>query len=122
MQIYTTYFAKVKQLPATIYPIAISRTIPPYFNIDRYAPLAPSVSILNGWRANHNEKVYIERYYDEILSRLTPQRVVQDLAQISHCNDIALVCFESSEKFCHRHLVAQWLRESGIDCREIDWR
>jgi hypothetical protein len=28
------------------------------------------------------------------------------------------MCYEKPGSFCHRHLVAEWLRENGFDCRE----
>ena len=32
--------------------------------------------------------------------------------------DFALVRYESPNKFCHRHLVANWLTENGYASRE----
>ena len=31
---------------------------------------------------------------------------------------IALICYEKSEDFCHRHLVAYWLKCNGYECEE----
>ena len=31
---------------------------------------------------------------------------------------VALVCYETPEKFCHRHLVSKWLQDNNIDCAE----
>ena len=36
--------------------------------------------------------------------------------------DIALVCYEKPEEFCHRHLVADWLRKYGHDIKEWEKR
>ena len=32
--------------------------------------------------------------------------------------DICLMCYEKPSDFCHRHLVANWLNENGIECKE----
>jgi uncharacterized protein (DUF488 family) len=29
-----------------------------------------------------------------------------------------LLCYETIGKYCHRHLVSDWLRRHGIECRE----
>lgn len=34
---------------------------------------------------------------------------------------IALLCYEKPDDFCHRHLVADWLRKNGYECEEL-WR
>lgn len=34
-------------------------------------------------------------------------------------DDIALICYEKPSDFCHRHLVAQWLRDNGFGCSEM---
>ena len=30
-----------------------------------------------------------------------------------------LLCYEESEEFCHRHLVAKWLRDFGYEVKEL---
>ena len=32
--------------------------------------------------------------------------------------DIALLCYEKPDDFCHRHLVADWLNKNGYKCEE----
>lgn len=33
---------------------------------------------------------------------------------------IALVCYEKSGDFCHRHIVADWLNQAGYDVKELE--
>jgi uncharacterized protein (DUF488 family) len=35
--------------------------------------------------------------------------------------NIALVCYEKPTDFCHRHLVADWLKEHGYECEEFKY-
>ena len=55
-----------------------------------------------------------------MLAPLTAQQVVEELRSRlpDGAKDIALVCYEKPNDFCHRHLVGKWLRENGIECRE----
>lgn len=118
--IYTTYFANLRNLPSDVVPIAICASVPSGFVGCKYSVLAPTYSILMEYKANHNEELYRTRYWNQILKGLNPRTVVKQLYDISCSRDIALVCYEKSSDFCHRHIVAEWLQANGIECRE--WR
>ena len=67
--------------------------------------------------AEQYEAMYRERY----LAFLDPEDIARKF------NDKILTCHEGFEdkartipKFCHRHIVARWLREAGIRCDEIE--
>ena len=117
--IHTSYFAKLKKLPADLIPISISIYPPRGWNGLQYKKLAPSASILSDWKRDGDCKRYIDRYMNDILSKLDPIRVASDLQSLAgEGKDIVLVCYEKSEDFCHRHLVAEWLDQHGIRCEE----
>lgn len=40
-------------------------------------------------------------------------------SEISEGKDCALVCYEAPDKFCHRHLVAEWLNSAGYNVNEF---
>ena len=40
------------------------------------------------------------------------------LAEKSQDEDIVLICYEKPGDFCHRHLVANWLRHQGYPVEE----
>ena len=40
------------------------------------------------------------------------------IIHLSGGRDIVLVCYEGPSKFCHRHLVAEWLNKYGYDVEE----
>lgn len=125
MTIYTTYFYNLKNLPASIVPICIALWPPKGVNIARYPALAPTPDILREYKASagmdekDRQARYIKRYYQEVLSRLSPRQVIADLKRLSQNQDIVLVCFEKSQDFCHRHLAMSWLApylpEAGIE-------
>ena len=120
--IYTTYFAKLKKLPANIIPISICGKAPDWYTGLQYKKLAPKYGFFMEWKQNHDNEFYIEHFNDEVLDKLNTQTVLQelyDLAGIKDNQEIALVCYEKPMDFCHRHLVANWLENNGIHCLEI---
>ena len=38
--------------------------------------------------------------------------------QNEYYNSIVLICYEKPDDFCHRHLVANWFNENGVNCKE----
>jgi len=116
---YTSYFAKIKNYP-TITPISIARFAPRWFkDVISYEPLAPSVELLTDYKFKRiHENKYITIYHDEVLSKLDPEQVIKDLTNLSPTDVMAICCYEIPRDFCHRHLVAQWLR-SKITIEEL---
>ena len=117
--IYTSYFAKIpKLINAEIIPISIARWAPPWAgDVEKIEVLAPSAEILLQYKRD-NDKVAYTKEYTKLLATLNPENLVQQIMRISSGNDAALCCYEKSGDFCHRHLIAKWLCDNGIDCQE----
>lgn len=114
MEIYTSYFAKVKSLPKDIVPIAICGGIPFYWKGLWYKKVAPRVKFFTEWKQNHDNDFYVEHFNEEVLAKHTPDEVVSELFALANGADkICLICYERPEDFCHRHLVADWLNATG---------
>lgn len=123
MKIYTTYFANLKKLPKTIIPVSICGKCPTEFKGIQYKKLAPKYDFFMKWKGNHDNDYYIEHFNSEVLEHLNQENVVDELSRIAGINnvtkvDIALVCYEKPDDFCHRHLVAEWLKEKGYEVKE----
>ena len=75
----------------------------------------PSLQLLRAWRAGTiTKEAYTQRYYNETLSKLDPQKVYNDL------DGKILLCHEPPGAFCHRQLVARWLESSlGVKVVEL---
>jgi hypothetical protein len=59
------------------------------------------------------------RLYRHRLHRLTP-RIMRELRDLREgYGDVALLCFERSDAFCHRHVLLAWLQEHGIPVEEV---
>ena len=114
MKIYTTYFANVRNLPEDIVPISISGKAPSWWTGLEYKKLAPKYSFFSIWKETQDNDYYIKHFYEEVLAKLTPAKVVNDIAMmVPQEASIAFVCYEAPGKFCHRHLVADWLKTDG---------
>lgn len=116
--IYTGYFATLRKMPENIVPVSICVYPPKGYKGLKYSSLAPTAKILNDWKQTKDECRYIADFQKEVLDRLSPEKVVSDLERMCGTKDVCLVCYEKSEDFCHRHLVAKWLMENGIPCEE----
>lgn len=86
-----------------------------------YPRLAPKLSFWKTWHDNigkiteeENNKFYIQEYYNQVLSKLNPKDVYDEL------NNSILLCYEDNMAFCHRHIVAEWFELSlGVTVPEI---
>ena len=117
--IYTTYFAKLRSLPDHVTPIAICGKAPDWYNGAQYKQLAPKWNFFSEWKKTRDNHYYVRCFKEQVLSKLDINRVLNDLRSLSSTDDIALVCYEKPEDFCHRHLVANWLRENNIPVKEF---
>jgi len=111
----TGYYAVHGRLENTV---AISAKVPDFYKGRCYKKLAPSWSIYSEWKASGDNDLYIKRFNSEILTPLSPEEVYENLG-----DDAILLCYESAEKFCHRHLVAEWLMKNlGVEIKELPRR
>lgn len=116
--IYTSYFAKLKYLPENVIPISICAKAPDWYKGLQYKKLAPKYDSFIKWKENHDNDYYIKCFNEQVLNNLDPTRVYQELCSLAKSDDIALICYEKSTDFCHRHLVAKWLNEKGFGVEE----
>ena len=117
--IYTSYFAKLKSLPKTVQPISICGKAPDWYGGLQYKKLAPKYDFFKVWRETHDNNYYIKCFDQQVLSKLDAFDVVTELYKLSCGKDFALICYEKPDDFCHRHLVAEWLIQSGFLCEEF---
>lgn len=111
MKIYTSYFANLKNISSNIEPISICVKPPESYRGKQLKNLAPSYGILSQYKRIRDIELYKNRFYNEILNKLNPLFVYSRLSILSEGRDIVLLCYEKSNSFCHRHLVADWLSE-----------
>lgn len=115
--IYTGYFAKIKNYKGECFSIA--RYTPKNIKCG-YAPMFfPSEQLLFDWKIGTiTEEEYIKRYKSETLDKVDIPTLLQILEQCK--TDIFFLCYEKPGDFCHRHFVAKWLNNLGVDCKESE--
>lgn len=116
--IYTTYFAKLKTLPSTIVPISICGKAPAWYDGLQYKQLAPKWAFFQEWKRTKDNQFYVRCFNEQVLSPLVAEQVVTELYLLAGGKNVALVCYEKPGDFCHRYLVAEWLRENGFLIKE----
>lgn len=118
MRICTSYFGKLKKLPQNYVPVAIcGKMVFPYTGL-RYTKLAPKIGFFSEWKKNHDNDYYIKHFNVEVLSSLDKDTVRREIEEMvgKAAEAAVLMCYETPDKFCHRHLVAEWL---GDDVKEL---
>ena len=110
--IYTSYFGNIKKLSGIV-PISIARITPKYLSMQSYLELAPTTPMLH---------MPIDKYlvkYNQILDKLDPLKVLNDLEELAGGKSFVMLCYEKPYEFCHRQLVSEWLNNSlNLDIRE----
>lgn len=121
MIIRTSYFSssKLKELPKSYVKISIAGKKPDGFECQEFKKLAPKYSFFKEYKDGKiNEEEYTKRYYDDVLRHLDSTQIIHLLGV--HGSNIVLLCWESSDKFCHRHIVSNWMKkELDIEIEEL---
>ena len=118
--IYTGYYSKIKEyVDSGLTLLSISRTKPEFAKSCIDIPqLFPSDKILWDYKKGKiDEMKYTSKYLDQ-LNELGVDRIIK-MIQIFGDN-VVLLCWESPEKFCHRHILADYInKNSNINVEEF---
>jgi uncharacterized protein YeaO (DUF488 family) len=108
----TSYFTKAAKYPNTI---AISQGVPKNYFGKRYMKLAPPWELIMKYKQDNDWNYFREHYYKEILDKLDPQEVWNELGE--YC---VLLCWENPNKHCHRFIIAEWFKNKlGKEVNEL---
>jgi uncharacterized protein (DUF488 family) len=107
--IYTGSYKEFNNTKFNLYSISKDKGEDANYSGKSYLSLAPKESFFRTWKNNRgqideieNNKYYINEFYNQILKVLDPKKVYDEL------DGSILLCYEDSNEFCHRHIVAAW--------------
>lgn len=114
MRIYTSYWGNAKRLAKEgVEPVAICRGKPKWFHGKAYDRLAPT------WPMMRMPLDEFWKSYREMVCRLDAEVVAGELEAMCESGQIALMCYEKDPDECHRHVVSEWMTDSGISV--VEW-
>lgn len=88
---------------------------PHFYKGRMYTKLGPKQWFLDKYKKDGDADFYTIQFKKEVLDLLDPREVFEELGE-----NAILICWEGKDKFCHRHLVAEWLSSSlNIEIEEI---
>jgi hypothetical protein len=110
LMIFTSNFKIAGRLPQAV---AISRGIPRGWQGRRCKALAPPRDLIKIMEPER----FIALYRAQVLDKLDPMQVIQDLGG----DNFIMLCFEPPGEFCHRRVVAAWMRKhTGVLVEEFN--
>ncbi len=115
MEIYTSYFGLVKNLnPERL--VSVAGKSPDGFSGLEYRKLCPKWTWWKEWHDKGlSEEWYTQKYNATVLKFLDAKEVLKEIGD----NKI-LLCWETPQKFCHRHLIADWIeKNTGVKVKEL---
>ncbi len=122
---YTGYFARLKAYEAAgLIPLSICGKAPDWYQGMQYKKYAPKWSFFNEWKNGTEHRgdnnYYIEHFNSEVLANLNFETEKAELEKLSNnqLDKIILLCYEKPQDFCHRHLMADWFNQNGLECKE----
>jgi hypothetical protein len=106
-KVYTSYYARACRVLPDWRIVAISIGIPDNFGGEIMRELNPPSQLLYDYKNGlcSNEE-YKQRYTDGVLAYLNPYDVYNKV------KGKALLCYCGKDRFCHRHIVLEWLSEN----------
>jgi len=124
MQIFTSYYGKLKELNKTKndnYYITISRFIANWIkeNTDEHIlELSPSKKLLNKYKYSKKSEYIKENYYiktfEKELEKVNLKQILDNIinnAKKKNKKYIYFLCYEKPTDFCHRHIIAKKFNE-----------
>ena len=113
--LYTSYFAKQRNNKMnTLYAITVNK--PFWFKGNHLSIVAPTQDLLDRYKNGiTSEEDYIKEYIEMLNNN--KEIILNAISRLP--DESILLCYEGPNKFCHRHLLANWLKENGYEIEEM---
>jgi len=107
MKLYTSYFSKYKNGKNAV---SIARGTPRWFSGKRIIEFAPPRYMID-----FPEEKYKKEFQKEVIEKTAKS----GLLKLE--DGMVLLCYEKPNEFCHRHIIADWLRSLGHEVEEMSY-
>lgn len=124
--LYTSYYGNPCLDQNKVFPVQVSNSAPEGFSI-KYVlkEVIPSwKDIVEPYKENLLSEVeYMVKYKRMLDSQEFAIRImleeIKEKASTLGLQDIVLLCYEKPGRFCHRHILAEWIKEkTGEEIKE----
>ena len=107
---YTSYYGMRRYFPDKSKLVSISTDggRAKRFKGRTFPALAPPSNLLSFYHKHKNQEFYAKTFQEKILDKMCAYDIAQELG-----DGTILLCYEKPNEFCHRHIVADWLRQHG---------
>ena len=114
--IYTSYYANYRKFKG-MFRVSISRTAPINSYDLQLIKLAPTAELLQNHKSNSITNDEYTTVYNGQLLKLENDGYIAKFVKVLSAlqelhEDVVLLCYEKSGKFCHRHLLAEYLNSN----------
>ena len=119
MEVYTSCYDHVPNLDKEAYTyIRVSRKEPPpwfvaeYAHVDMSSSFGPSEAMLHDCHPLEKWDIFKPRYISEVLGALDNDatlKTLQDAYESNGNRPLLLLCYETAQQKCHRHLIGDHL-------------
>ena len=119
-ELYTGYFAKTKLYEKHDYtPVSVAGITPDFFRGEKWSDFAPRKTFFSKWKKGELSNEEYGREYLKYLNTI-PKEDIEELRRITVEGRFVMCCYEKMGDFCHRHLLAAFLRKAyGFKVREL---
>jgi uncharacterized protein YeaO (DUF488 family) len=119
--IYTGYYSRIKDYKvAGLKVVSISVSEPKAVTVDGKIPqLSPNQSLFEDYKKGAvGYMEYKSRYLDQ-LDGIGIKEILRSIHSFG--DDIVLLCWEAPDKFCHRHILADYInKRTKLEIKEYE--
>ena len=112
-KIYTSYFANLRNLPDNVCPISICGKAPDWYKGIQYKALAPKYWFFKKYKEDGDAEFYTLAFQKDVCDALNVSTTLLDLQKLAGDKIPCLICYEKPGDFCHRHIVAEWIKNNS---------
>lgn len=108
--IFTSYFSKYKGTQG----VSVANKTPDWVNCDKCKELMPPWGTVKAYKEGFITWKEFRKTYINHLKKLDVGEFYRRL------NGKVLLCWETADKHCHRHILKEWFNRNGYACEELE--